>query len=182
MHSAPKRAQRRGQSLVEFTLVAPLLFLIIAVTIDFARLVYVYGAVASITREGARTLSLKDQDTSDCLVYRNMEAAASGGFSLLADPKSQAGDSDPNNPSGALQPSVPPPGQGYIYIYPALSTGSPPDSPSFCAGSGASRSQLAQVRDVTVLVQYGFRPWISLVASFIPNFTIKTISIVQREY
>ena len=177
-----KAKRRRGQSLVEFTLVAPLLFLIMALTIDFARLVYVYGAISSITREGARTMSLKDQDTSDCLIYQSMEANASGGFVLQADANSQAGNSDPNNPSGTLQPTPPQPGQGLIYIYPALSNGSPPDSSSFCGGAGASRAQVYGLSDVAVEVQYGFRPWISIVASFIPNFTIKTISVVQREY
>ncbi len=182
VHSTSNRPKRRGQSLTEFALVAPLLFLIIAVTIDFARLVYVYGAISSISREGARTASLKDQDSSDCLIFQSMEAGGAGGFNLQADPNSQRGDSDPNSPPGPLSPTTPTPGQGFIYVFPAVASGSPPDSAANCGGNGSSRFVTPSIRDVTVEVQYGFRPWVSVVASFIPPITIKTVSIVQREY
>ena len=45
-----KRKKSRAQSLVEFTLVAPLLLLIIAVTVDFARVVYTYSAISAAAR------------------------------------------------------------------------------------------------------------------------------------
>jgi hypothetical protein len=175
-----RRKKSRAQSLVEFTLVAPLLLLIIAVTIDFARVVYAYSAISAAARAGARSLSLKDQENTDCLVYKTVEAAGQG-FNLSADPNSVAGDANPNSgaPSG---PKTPPPGQGYVYIWPAVSSGQPPDAPGVCNGTGGARFQSNQGGEVAIEVQYGFKPWISIVADFIPNFNIKTVSVVQTEY
>ena len=175
-----KRKKSRAQSLVEFTLVAPLLLLIVAATIDFARVVYAYSAISAAARAGARTLSLKDQESTDCQVFQRVEAAGQG-FSLAADPKSVAGNTNPNS-GGPNGPTTPPAGQGYVYIWPAVSTGQPPDAPGFCSGSGAPRAPASQVRDVAIEVQYGFKPWISFIADFIPNFVIKTVSVVQTEY
>jgi hypothetical protein len=129
-----KRTKRRAQSLVEFTLVAPLLLLIIALTVDFARIVYTYSAISAAARAGARTLSLKDQEGTDCQVFQT------------------------------------------------VSTGRPPDAAGLCAGSGGPRAPANQVRDVAIEVQYGFKPWISIVADFVPVFVIKTVSVVQTEY
>jgi hypothetical protein len=180
MHRQNTRKKSRAQSLVEFTLVAPLLLLIIAVTIDFARVVYTYSAISAAARAGARTLTLKDQENSDCQVFKTVEASAQG-FSLSADPKSVVGNTNPNN-GGPSGPTAPPPGQGYIYIWPAVSTGQPPDSPGICGGSGGARFQANQGGEIAIEVQYDFKPWISIVADFIPNFEIKTVSVVQTEY
>jgi hypothetical protein len=175
-----KRKKSRAQSLVEFTLVAPLLLLIIAVTVDFARVVYAYSAISAAARAGARTLSLKDQESTDCQVFQTVEAVGQG-FSLSADPNSVAGNVNPNT-GGATGPTPPPAGQGYVYIWPAVSTGRPPDAAGFCAGSGSPRAPANQVRDVAIEVQYSFKPWISIVADFVPVFVIKTVSVVQTEY
>ena len=102
-----KQKKSRAQSLVEFTLVAPLLLLIIAVTVDFARAVYAYSAISAAARSGARTLSLKDQQSTDCQVFKTVEAVGQG-FSLTADPNSVAGDANPNT-GGANGPTPPPP-------------------------------------------------------------------------
>jgi TadE-like protein len=175
-----KRTKGRAQSLVEFTLVAPLLLLIIALTVDFARIVYTYSAISAAARAGARTLSLKDQEGTDCQVFQTVEAAGQG-FNLSADPNSVAGNVNPNV-GGASGPTTPPAGQGYVYIWPAVSTGRPPDAAGLCTGSGAPRAPAGQVREVAIEVQYGFKPWISIVADFIPVFVIKTVSVVQTEY
>jgi TadE-like protein len=180
LHSTDTRRRSRAQSLVEFSLVAPFLLLIVAVTIDFARVVYTYSAISQAARAGARALSLKDQDTSDCRVYAAVESVGVG-FNLTADPNSVAGNVSPSS-SGSPGPTVPPAGSGYVYIWPSVSTGQPPDSPATCGGNGTTRFPVNQARDVAVEVQYGFKPWISIVADFIPNFTIKTVSVVQSEY
>jgi hypothetical protein len=175
-----KRKKSRAQSLVEFTLVAPLLLLIIAATVDFARVVYTYSAISAAARAGARTLSLKDQESTDCQVFTTVEAVGQG-FNLSADPHSVAGNVNPNS-GGPTGPTTPPPGQGYVYIWPAVSTGQPPDAAGTCSGGGGPRFPANQVRDVAIEVQYGFKPWISIVAAFVPNFVIKTVSVVQTEY
>jgi hypothetical protein len=174
------RKKSRAQSLVEFTLVAPLLLLIVATTIDFARVVYAYSAISAAARAGARTLSLKDQENTDCLVYQTVESSAQG-FSMTADPKSVAGDTNPGG-GGPSGPTTPPAGQGYVYIWPAVATGQPPDAPGVCSGGGGPRFPANQNGDVAIEVQYGFKPWISIVADFVPTFTIKTVSVVQTEY
>ncbi|HEV3460841.1 MAG TPA: TadE/TadG family type IV pilus assembly protein [Candidatus Dormibacteraeota bacterium] len=174
------RTKGRAQSLVEFTLVAPLLLLIIALTVDFARVVYTYSAISAAARAGARTLSLKDQEGTDCQVFQTTEAVGQG-FNLSADPNSVAGNVNPNT-GGPSGPTTPPAGQGYVYIWPAVSTGRPPDAAGLCTGSGAPRAPAGQAREVAIEVQYGFKPWISIVADFIPVFNIKTVSVVQTEY
>lgn len=45
---------KRGQSLVEFALIVPLLLLIVIVIFDLGRAVYAYHVVAHAAREGAR--------------------------------------------------------------------------------------------------------------------------------
>ncbi len=164
--------------MAEFTLVAPLLFLIMFATIDFARLVYTYSAITSAAREGARVLSLVSQRNSDCLALQTVERVAQG-FSLSPDPSSLFGNSDPNNPSGAYQPTPPPAGAGFIYIYPAVATQAPQDAN--CDSSKARPFPPGQ-SSVAVEVQYNWRPMISLVSSLTPGFTIKAISVINTEY
>lgn len=48
------RRRQRGQSLVEFALMAPLLMLLVLATIDGARAVFAYNTIANAAREGAR--------------------------------------------------------------------------------------------------------------------------------
>src|SRR4029077_9366395 len=83
----------------------------------FARVVYTYSAISAAARAGARTLSLKDQEGTDCQVFQNVEAVGQG-FNLSADPNSVAGNVNPNS-GGANGPTTPPAGQGYVYIWPA---------------------------------------------------------------
>jgi hypothetical protein len=49
-----RRRHSRGQSLVEFALVAPLLFFILLGLVDFMRLLEAYSTVADAARQGAR--------------------------------------------------------------------------------------------------------------------------------
>ena len=48
-----RRDRSRGQSVVEFALVLPILLLLLAATIDFGRLFYAYVAVENAAKEGA---------------------------------------------------------------------------------------------------------------------------------
>ncbi len=168
----------RGQAMVEFAIVAPALLLSFFLMIDFGRLVYTYGAIAWATREGARMVSLKPQESTDCAVLQRVEQVGRG-FPLTPDPNSLVNNSDPNNPSPGKGPTTPPPGQGYIYIWPAVATKVPQDLN--CAGKPRKASPTA--RDVAVLVQYTYSPLIPWFTSFMPaTITIKTISVVHTEY
>src|SRR6478736_3195539 len=108
---------QRSQALVEFALVSPLFFLVMFTAIDISRLLYAYTAISSAARDGARTASLSGSTYSDCDIIKELELVGQG-FPVQMDPDSLVGNSDPNNPSGSLQPNVPPPNVGYGYIWP----------------------------------------------------------------
>jgi len=169
--------RRSGQALVEFALLAPLIILMLLLSIDFGRLVYTYGAIAWAAREGARLASLEPQKTTDCPILQRVESVGRG-FPLLPDPNSLAGNSDPNNPVGSLIPRTPPVGTGYIYIFPAVATKVPQDT--FCAG--APRKNSGGSIPVSVSIQYTYAPLVPLFQSFLPITTMKTISVVPTEY
>ncbi len=180
--SVGKMARRQGkrrsaQSLVEFALLAPLVFVILLLMIDFGRLVYTFGAIAYAAREGSRLASLEPQKTSDCPILQRVEQAGQG-FTLAPDPNSVAGNTDPNAPSGTKVPTTPPAGQGYIYIYPAVAPKTPQDT--YC--DGAPRKTSSQSIPVSVQIQFTYQPIVPLLADFIPTITIKTISVVPTEY
>jgi hypothetical protein len=175
----PKRNpwSQRSQALVEFSMVAPLFLVFLFVAIDIGRLLYAYSAVSSAARDGARTASLQVSLYSDCQIIKNVELVGQG-FPVVMDPNSLAGNTDPNNPSGPLQPSMPPPNKGYAYIWPAVATADPPDSN---CNSATQRSISQSVKHVEVEVQYHFIPLTPFVAGISPNFIVKTISVVTTE-
>ena len=179
MHAcAPVRAERqRSQALVEFAMVAPIFLLVVFSAIDISRLLYAYTAISSAARDGARTASLSGSLYSDCQIITEVELVGQG-FPVRMDPNSIVGNSDPNNPSGALQPGTPPPNVGYAYIWPAVATGDPPDSN---CNSSSQRAISPTVKHVAVEVQYHFIPLLPFVNSFAPNIIVKTVSVVTTE-
>ena len=52
--SSTKRNRQRGQGLVEFAMLLPVLMLILMSILDFGRAIYAYSVVANSAREGAR--------------------------------------------------------------------------------------------------------------------------------
>lgn len=65
----------RGQALVEFTLVLPVLLLIMAGTMEFGRVFHQYLVVTAAAREGARSAAVGSNDTTVNAVVK--EAAVS---------------------------------------------------------------------------------------------------------
>ena len=171
------RRSQRSQALVEFALVSPLFFFILFSSIDVARLLYTYTAISSAARDGARTASLNGSLFSDCQIIQQVELVGQG-FPVKMDPNSVVGNSDPNNPSGTLQPTTPPPNVGYAYIWPAVATADPPDAN---CNSGIQRAISPSVKHVAVEVQFHFTPFLPLVSSFAPDIIVKTISVVTTE-
>ena len=168
---------QRSQALVEFALVTPLFLLVVFSAIDISRLLYAYTAISSAARDGARTASLSGSLFSDCQIIQEVELVGQG-FPVRMDPNSVAGDSDPNNPVGALQPTTPPPNVGYAYIWPAVATANPPDSN---CNSSQQRAVSPTVKHVAVEVQYHFTPLLPFVGTFAPNVIVKTVSVVTVE-
>ncbi|MCT4619410.1 MAG: pilus assembly protein [Marinisporobacter sp.] len=56
--------QEKGQSLVEFALILPILLLLICATFDFGRVMYTYMHLNLITQEAVRMGSLGETDTT----------------------------------------------------------------------------------------------------------------------
>lgn len=171
------RRGQRSQALVEFALVSPLFFLIIFAAVDISRLLYAYTAISSAARDGARTASLSASLYSDCQIIQELVLVGQG-FPVRMDPNSIVGDSDPNAPSGALQPTTPPANVGYAYIWPAVATANPPESN---CDSQVQRAIAPSVKHVAVEVQYHFTPLLPFVGAFAPNIIVKTVSVVTTE-
>jgi Flp pilus assembly protein TadG len=169
-------APQRSQSMVEFALCAPLFLLILFIAIDVGRLIYTYSAISSAARDGARTASLQAAIYSDCQIISEVKVVGQG-FPVVMDPTSLVGDSDPNNPSGTLQPSTPPPNVGYAYIWPAVATADPPDAN---CNSSAARAVSQTVKHVSVQISYHFIPLTPL--GFASNgLIVKTVSVITTE-
>ena len=168
---------QRSQALVEFSLVAPVFLVVMFAAVDIGRLLYAYSAISSAARDGARMASLQASLYSDCQIIRTVEIVGQG-FPVRMDPNSVVGNSDPNNPSGSLQPTTPPPNVGYAYIWPAVATSNPPD-PN--CNSSNQRAISQTVKHVSVEVQYHFVPLTPFIASLAPNIIVKTVSVVTTE-
>jgi Flp pilus assembly protein TadG len=168
---------QRSQALVEFAMVAPLFLVILFAAIDISRLLYAYTAISSAVRDGARTASLQAAIYSDCSIIQQVEVVGQG-FPVRMDPKSLVGNSDPNNPSGALQPTTPPPNVGYAYIWPAVATAFPADNN---CSSAQPRAVSPSVKHVAVLIQYHFVPLTPFIASLTSGIIIKTVSVITVE-
>lgn len=171
------RGRQRSQALVEFSAVAPLFLLVMFGAIDIGRLLYAYTAISSAARDGARSASLGTSLFSDCQVIQVVEAVGQG-FPVVMDPNSLVGNSDPNNPSGSLQPTTPPPNVGYAYVWPAVATADPPASN---CNSSSQRAISQTVKHVAVEVQYHFVPLTPFLGSFTSNVIVKTVSVVTIE-
>ena len=178
----PKIRSRRnqaGQAMVEFGLVAPLFFLLIFASIDFARLAYTYAAISAAARDGAREISLSTNQATDCSAIVKIEQVGQG-FPIRMDPHSISGNTDPNGPSNnSLGPQAPPAGLGYAYIWPSSSSAVPQES--HCTSAGA-RPVSQTTHDVDVEIQYHFVPMTPLMGSVFPEIVVKTISVVHTEY
>src|ERR1700686_1679725 len=168
---------QRSQALVEFAMVSPIFLLVLFTAIDISRLLYTYTAVSSAARDGARTASLSGAIYGDCQIIQEVELVGQG-FPVKMDPNSIVGNSDPNNPTGALQPTTPPSNVAYAYIWPAVATAAPADSN---CNTTTQRAVSPSVKHVAVEIQYHFTPLLPLVSTFATNIIVKTISVVTTE-
>ena len=72
-----RRSDRKGQSLVEFALVLPLILLLIMGVVDLGRGIFAYNEVADAAREGGRT-GIINQTLSDIRARAAEQAIALG--------------------------------------------------------------------------------------------------------
>jgi len=76
-----RRRRGRGQALVEFALVFPLLMLLVFALIDLGRVVYAHNAIAEGAREGARWGSVQARSASDIEGIEDHAVASVAGVS-----------------------------------------------------------------------------------------------------
>jgi Flp pilus assembly protein TadG len=73
----PSRTRNRGQGLVEFALVAPLIVLLFLAIFDFGRAIYAYNTVSEAARNGGR-VAIVNQNVADIQNVAASRAVALG--------------------------------------------------------------------------------------------------------
>lgn len=69
--------RERGQTLVEFALVVPLLIFLLMILFDFGRAIYAYNTISEAARNGAR-VTIVNQYTPEVQTYAAQRAVALG--------------------------------------------------------------------------------------------------------
>lgn len=77
MTNRAREVRTRGQSLVEFSLILPLILLILFGVFDFGRAIYAYNTVSNAAREGGRT-AIVNQTPQEIRDRASQQATALG--------------------------------------------------------------------------------------------------------
>jgi Flp pilus assembly protein TadG len=155
------RRKSRGQAMVEFALLASLLFLLVMGIFDFGRAVSVYINIAEAAHEGARQLVLRSNYASrppDSVIINATLAKIGGGGMVLTEDPCLAW-----LPTPCTSPSMPTvPNTGYIWISPNRTTGN---------------------AQVTVRVTYLFAPMTAMISQLTgTSFMMSAGSSMRAEY
>lgn len=157
-----RRSRNGGQAMVEFALLASLMFLLLMGIFDFGRAIADYINIAEAAHEGARQLVLRTNyystypDTT--VVNATLAKIGGGGMVLTEDPclGNTPPCTSPSNPM-TLQPNT-----GYIWISPNRHTGN---------------------HLVTVRVIYLYAPMTGLISNIIgPTIVLQAGSSMRSEY
>jgi Flp pilus assembly protein TadG len=160
MHRLQRRRKSRGQAMVEFALLASLLFLLVMGIFDFGRAIAVYINIAEAAHEGARQLVLRSNYTStppDAVIVNATLAKIGGGGMVIRE--------DPclSNPTPCTSPSMPTaPNTGFIWI---------------------SANRAPGNKQVTVRVTYLFAPMTGMISNLTgAAFMMTAGSSMRAEY
>lgn len=151
--------RRRGQSMVEFAILAPVFFMLLLGTIDLGRGIYIYNSISDAAREGTRAAVPFDNPLpTNNAVLGAINSKLGGGFTLTVDPCS-------GGPTGANCPAAPTtPNTGLIW---------------YSAGIG----QASGHHPVTVRITYLFQPLIPVIRDASGNgVTFTAQSTMETEY
>jgi Flp pilus assembly protein TadG len=155
-----KRRKSRGQAMVEFALLASVLFLLVMGIFDFGRAIAVYINIAEAAHEGARQLVLRSnyysQYPDPVIVNATLAKIGGGGMVLTEDPCLAP-------PTPCTSPSIPTTvNTGYIWISPSRTTGN---------------------HNVTVRVTYLFAPMTGMISELTgASFMMTAGSSMRSEY
>lgn len=150
----------RGQAMVEFALLAALLFLMVMGIFDFGRAVAVYINIAEAAHEGARQLVLRSNYLSTypdtAIINATLAKIGGGGMVLTEDPCLQ-GSSPCATPSTPTTPNT-----GYIWISPTRTPGN---------------------NEVTVRITYLYAPMTGMISDVVgAQFVMAAGSSMRAEY
>lgn len=157
----------RGQSTVEFSMLASVLLLLVLGIFDLGRAIAVYISIAEAAHEGARQLVLLSNAGStppDTLIVNATLAKIGGGATILLS-------EDPclpgcTTPASSTTPAVA--NTGYIWISP---------------GSGPNGVRKAGNQEVTVKITYVFAPLTGLISQITgAAITMTASSSMRAEY
>ena len=164
------RQRSRGQSLVEFTLVAPMLFILMLGTIEAGRFIFFYEVMNNATREGARY----------AIVHGSDATCPSG-----PPPAGEVNNCDPtgeNVKAAVGDAALDLAGVGDLIVHPPVWTNrSTPANPS---PGDASTGTNARGEYVTVFLDFTYEPLVGAVVEipFLPDITISAESTLVINY
>lgn len=191
--SARRRRRRRGQSLVEFSLVAPLFFFLAFGMVDFGRAIYYENMLTSAAREGARIAILPDNPCNTIYGSSNNNGATSctgsgsgNGTTVCGAIKAQAALVGTwSCTEGGTLPATGSADTAYVEVdqYPASNT---PCTTSLAAGvtpPSASTPRSGGNLPILVTIRYYYRPLTPFISNWFPStYYLSSTSCVRPEY
>ncbi len=175
------RRGSRGQSAVEFALVAPLLFLLIFGIVDFGRAMFYQNEITNATREGARIAILASNPCNtvygDPADNCSTSATPSGPTVCSAIEGSATLISNWSCGEDGVLPANPKPGWAYVEVDQASSAG------AACPGATGAVSTPRQSGTllITVTIRYYFQPITPIVGALFPSTFYLSSSICARD-
>ena len=160
-----------GQTLVEFSLVAPIMLVLIFGTIDLGRYIYIRATLEANAVQAVRTMTLLENRYSDCAAW-SLTATTSNTLSVTVDANSKYSASQVAPPAGMA--GTPSANSGLIYLYPAVATS---NSSGMCSSTNARPSG-----EVQVYIEYNFAPWTPAMSNLLGNVTLTASAKAQSEY
>jgi hypothetical protein len=169
--------------MVEFALVAPLLFLLLFGIVDFGRVIYVYVTINQAVNEGART-AIRDSALLPTNVDVENSVKQHAVDVFLANPC----------PNGPITTASPPANQGWVYI----TQPNPPSTPEalsaslenapggqmwgFSTGSCSATNAAHDHAPLQVTIRYNFVPFTPMIRQFAGNIVITAAAVYSTEY
>ena len=163
-------SKSRGQALVEFSLVAPMLFVLILGIIEAGRFIFFYEVMNNATREGARY----------AIVHGSDATCPSG-----PPPSGEVNNCDPdgdNVKAAVAEAALDLAGIGDLIVHePVWTNRSTPANPS---PGDASTGTNARGEYVTVFLDFVYEPMVEMVVEipFLPDITISAESTLVINY
>ena len=172
------KARRRGQSLVEFAMIAPFLIMILLLVVDCGRAAYDYSTLAGAAREGARAAITTGNNRPDN--SRVIGAVEQNAIGLSLSSGTCVNDPAPASPAMQANTGLVYVGAGSGNVTTNAPGGQAPAGVGVCGGVVPS---YAGHYPLTVTVKYNFQPLTPFGSQFFPNGIVMTVSsTMSTEY